>query len=69
MHCEYCIATGIFQFTCYSELYYGLKIHLNMGISTRYVINKNFKNDLWLKMFRYTSFRLLDPQSSTDKDE
>ena len=34
-----------------------------------YIKILKFKNDLWLKIFEITSFRLLDLQSSTGKSE
>ena len=44
-----------------------LSLHRVMGNDFLFILK--FKNDLWLKIFKITSFRLLDLQSSTGKSE
>ena len=66
-------ATGIFQITCYSVWDFRLTIHLNMGISTRYIpyinnpaFNKIMAAQLYFTVHleRHHNMHLLDFSSS-----
>lgn len=58
------------RFNALREKHYTLFwIWKNAILATDILFFKNLENDLWLKIFKSTSFRLLELQSSTGKSE